>query len=208
MFRLVSLTFEGERRWSADVHPHEAPATMTAPLVVLALLSVVGGFVGIPASLSGGNAIEQWLEPVFERANDRLTLPPHSVEPIEYVLMALSVAIALGGIMLARSWYLKRRDIPERIEAQKPVWYTVLLNKYYVDEIYEAAIVTPTVKGSEALLWKIIDVRIIDWLVNAVAKAFAAVSKVGRLVQTGVAQNYVFIFLLGVVAVLGWLIAK
>jgi len=208
MFRLVSLTFDGERRWRADAHPHEASATMTVPLIILAMLSVIGGFVGIPASLGGGNSIEHWLEPVFERANDKLTLLPHSVEPAEYILMGLSVAIALGGIMLARSWYLRRKEIPERIEAQKPAWYMVLLNKYYVDEIYDAAIVTPTIKGSEVLLWKIIDVRVIDWLVNAVAKALAAVSRAARLVQTGVAQNYVFVFLLGVVAVLGWLIAK
>jgi NADH-quinone oxidoreductase subunit L len=208
MFRLLTLTFEGEKRWGAESHPHEAPATMTVPLIVLAVLSAVGGFVGIPASLGGHDPIGQWLDPVFERANEKLSMMGHGIEPIEYILMAISVLVAVAGILIARSWYLRKHDVPRHLIERNPGAYNLLLNKYYVDEIYDAAVVTPTVKGSERLLWNIIDVGIIDWCVNGLAKAFGALSKTARLVQTGFAQNYVFVFLIGVVAILGWLIAK
>ena len=208
MFRLVSLTFEGEKRWNAGVHPHEAPSTMTIVLIMLAVLSVIGGFVGIPASLGGGNAIEHWLEPVFERAHDKLELPGHYADPIEYVLMVLSVAAAVVGIFIARMWYLRNKEIPKKLVRRFSLTYRILLNKYYVDEIYDATVVTPTVKGSERLLWNVIDDGMIDWFVNALAKTVGGTSKVMRLVQTGITQSYVFVFLLGVVAIIGWLIMQ
>jgi NADH-quinone oxidoreductase subunit L len=208
IFRLVTLTFEGKGRWGSDQHPHESPPTMTVPLVILAILSVVGGFVGLPASLGGGNALEHWLDPVFARAKETLVTIPHEVEPMEYLLMALSVFVAAAGIFAARRLFLNRRDISQRIEARQPRWYGVLFNKYYVDELYDAVVVTPIVKGSEKLLWNIIDVGIIDWLVNGTARALAAVSRAGRMIQTGVTQGYAFVFLLGVVAILGWLLLQ
>ena len=208
IFRLFSLTFEGEKRWEAGKHPHEAPRTMTIPLIALAVLSIVGGFVGVPASLGGGNAVEQWLAPVFEQAEEKMLLPGHTVEPVEYILMVLSVVVALGGIVLARTWYLRKKDVPERLSVKAAGLYKLLLNKYFVDEIYDAAVVTPVIKGSERFLWKIVDVGMIDWTVNAIAKFFGMLSRTVRVVQTGVAQSYVFVFVLGVVAILGWLIAK
>jgi NADH-quinone oxidoreductase subunit L len=208
MFRLVSLTFDDGKRWDAGKHPHEALATMTVPLVILAILSAAGGVFGIPASLGGGNAIEHWLEPVFARATETRGLVPHDVDPVEYVLMVLSVAIAVGGIFLAREWYLRKTEMPKRAIAAAPAVYWLLWNKYYVDEVYDAVVVTPTVKGSEKLLWRTVDVGIIDWLVNAVAKSLGALSSAVRVVQSGIAQNYVFIFVIGVVALLGWLISR
>jgi len=207
MSRLTVLTFDGEKRWGSDKHPHESPKTMTVPLIILALLSVVGGFVGVPASLGGGNAIDHWLEPVFERANLVMALPGHGMETIEYVLMALSVGVGVGGILLARLWYLKKQEVPQQLSTKVPGLYKLLWNKYYVDEAYDAAVVTPIQKSSETLLWRIVDVGMIDGLVNGLAKFFGGVSKVIRMGQTGVAQNYVFVFLLGVVVILGWLIA-
>jgi NADH-quinone oxidoreductase subunit L len=208
MFRLYHLTFSGEKRWDAGKHPHEAPWTMTVPLMILALLSVIGGFAGVPASLGGGNGIEHWLDPIFERANLKLALDVHEDHMMEYVLMAVSVAVALGGILLATRWYRRRSEAPTRLAERFAKVYTLLLNKYYVDEIYDAVVVTPTVKGSEKLLWKVVDVGIIDWLVNASARLVGGVSRTLRVVQTGIVQNYVVIFLAGVVAVVGWLIAK
>jgi len=207
MFRLVSLTFEGEARWGPEMHPHEAPRTMTVPLILLALLSVVGGVVGIPASLGGGNAIEHWLEPVFAPAEEKLAHSAHTVHPTEYLLMALSVVVALGGVYVARQFYLKRKDLPERLSQKAARAYRMLLNKYYVDEIYDATVIQPVVKGSERLLWKGIDVGVIDWLVNATGRFFGWASTAMRLVQTGVTETYIFIFLLGVVAAIAWLIA-
>jgi len=208
MFRLLSLTFDGEKRWDPGKHPHEAPATMTIPLIILAVLSAIGGFVGIPASLGGGNAIEHWLDPVFEKANEKMLLAGHDVEAIEYVLMALSVGVAIAGIFLARKWYLQRSEIPDRLSARFAGLYKLLLNKYYVDEAYDAVVITPAAKGSEKLLWRGIDVGVIDWFVNALAAAFGFVSKTMRVVQTGVAQSYALVFLAGVIAIVGWLITR
>ncbi|MEW6511465.1 MAG: NADH-quinone oxidoreductase subunit L [Bacteroidota bacterium] len=208
MVRLLTLTFDGERRWGEGKHPHEAPATMTVPLVILALLSLVGGFIGLPPSLGGGNAIEHWLEPVFERANIVMGEPGHGSVASEYVLMLLSVAAAVGGIFLARRWYLKQRNVPESLSERFSAAYRVLLNKYYVDELYEATVVNPVVKGSEKLLWKIIDVNIIDGVVNGTARVIDAIGGAFRRMQTGVAHNYMLVFIAGVVAIVGWLIAR
>jgi NADH-quinone oxidoreductase subunit L len=208
MFRLVSLTFEGEGRYGHEVHPHEAPKTMTIPLVILALFSVVGGFVGIPESLLGGNAIEQWLEPVFAPANDQLSFFPHAADVTEYLLMALSVGIAAAGIYLGRMVYLRRAELAEHWKMRFPKIYAMLFNKYYVDEAYDAAIVTPTVKVSETILWKGVDVAVIDGLVNGSAKLIASVAQGIRRVQTGIAQHYATIFVGGILVILIWLIFK
>jgi NADH-quinone oxidoreductase subunit L len=208
MFRLVALTFQGESRWDKGVHPHEAPATMTVPLVVLALLSAIGGFAGIPRSLGGGNAFEQWLEPVFALANDRLAPAPPQGEVLEYVLMGLSVGAALAGVYIARLWYLKNPGIPARLVRRLPGPYRILLNKYFVDEFYEGAFVGPVRKGSEILLWKGIDVNVIDRIVNGVAQLTGAAGRGLRRIQTGVVHSYVLVFLAGVVLIVGWLLAK
>jgi NADH-quinone oxidoreductase subunit L len=207
MFRLYTLTFEGDKRWGEGKHPHESPATMTIPLIVLAVLSVVGGVAGIPHSLGGGNAIEQWLEPVFEPAHAKLSVGGHGDLATEYLLMVLSVGIALAGILLARFWYLRKKEIPAEVARRVPGVYALLLNKYYVDEAYDRAVVTPMMKGSEKLLWKIIDVRMIDWSVNAIASLVGAISSIGRRVQTGITHSYVLAFLVGVIAILGWMLA-
>ena len=208
MFRLVSLTFEGTERWGHDKHPHEAPKAMTIPLIILAVLSVVGGLVGIPLSLGGNNAIEQWLDPIFEHANVRLLLVPQSDSSIEYLLMALSVAIAVAGIWFARNIYLKRPEIAEKVSSSFRGIYKLLWNKYYVDEVYDATIVTPTVKVSEKLLWKGIDVGIIDGIVNGSATVTSWVSSKLRKIQTGFAQNYALAIVVGVIVILGILFGR
>jgi NADH-quinone oxidoreductase subunit L len=177
------------------------------PLIVLAFLSIVGGFVGIPASLGGGNAIEQWLDPVFERAQGVLSQSSHPSEVTEYLLMILSVGVAVAGIYLARTWYLRRKEVPEKLSERLAGGYRLLLNKYYVDEAYDTVIVKPLQAGSDKLLWKGVDIGIIDWCINTGAKLIGLLSRTVRVVQTGLAQSYVFVFVLGVVAILGWMLA-
>jgi NADH-quinone oxidoreductase subunit L len=207
MSRLTTLTFDGEERFDHHhLHPHESPNTMTIPLMILALLSVIGGFVGVPAALGGSNHIEHFLDPIFESANVKLLLVPHDVEPIEYVLMAASVGIAVAGILLARKWYLKTKDVPERLATKNAAVYNLLYNKYNVDELYDAIVVNPLQRISESFMWKIFDVKVIDGLVNGVPRLFGIFSDLARKLQTGVAQSYVFVFLIGVVAIVGWLI--
>jgi NADH-quinone oxidoreductase subunit L len=181
---------------------------MTIPLVVLAVLSVAGGLVGIPMSLGGSNAIEQWLEPVFTRANAQLLLAREGVLPVEYLLIALSVAIAVAGIYGARMIYLRKPVIAEKASIALPHLYHLFWNKYYVDELYDAAIVRPTVRISESVLWKGFDVRVIDGTVNGTAKLVAWASSHLRKIQGGVAQGYALAFVVGIIVVLGLLIFK
>jgi len=209
MFRLVSLTFEGEERFDHQhVHPHEAPGTMTIPLIVLAGLSIVGGWIGIPESLLGGNAFEHWLDPVFESANEKLRMTPHEADAVEYVLMTLSVLVAAGAIWGARVLYLKRNEIVANLYRRFAGIHRILFNKYYVDEVYDAAIITPTVRLSESLLWKGIDVRVIDGIVNGSAKIIDVASQWVRKIQTGVAQVYAIVFVGGIFVILMWLLFK
>ncbi len=205
MFRLVVLTFEGEGRWEADKHPHESPKVVTVPLIILAVLSVIGGFAGIPAILGGNNAIERWLEPVFSPATAHLTLLHEAGRSMEYLLMLLSVAAGVAGILLARSYFSRKEHI---VAKSTRLWYKLLWNKYYVDEMYDYAVVEPTVRGSEKLLWKGIDVNIIDGLVNGTARLIDLISGQLRKIQMGIVQGYVFAFVLGVIVVLGILILR
>jgi NADH-quinone oxidoreductase subunit L len=208
MFRLVSLTFEGEGRFTQDTHPHEAPKSMTVPLMILAGLSAIGGIVGIPRSLLGGNSIEHWLEPIFASANSKLMISEQRIVWSEYVLMTLSVAIAIAGIYAARMIYLKRIEVASALVERYNKIYKLLLNKYYVDEAYDAVIVNPIVNASDKMLWKGFDVRIVDGLVNGSASLVAITAQWARKIQSGVAQNYAIIFIGGIVFILTWLLVK
>ena len=208
MFRLVILTFEGERRFGHNVHPHEAPKTMTIPLIILAFLSLVGGFIGIPKSLFGNNAIEHWLAPVFEPAYTKLLVSEEGIHTSEYVLMAVSLGIAVAGIYFAWQFYLKRTGLLEKMSTRYERVGRVLFNKYYVDEVYDAAVVNPTVKVSEKLLWKGVDVAVIDGALNGLALLVTNVAMAARKVQTGVAQMYAVVFVGGIVCIVGWLLLR
>jgi NADH-quinone oxidoreductase subunit L len=208
MFRLVFLTFAGTERWSDGKHPHEAPAVMTVPLMILAFLSIVGGLVGVPASLGGTNAIEGWLEPVFERANTQLLLSHEGPVSTEYLLMALSVLVAIAGIAAARAVYLRTPGLADRISSRFGGLYKLLWNKYYIDEIYNGAVVTPTVKVSEKLLWKGFDIGLIDGAVNGLAAVTAFAATWLRRIQVGVAQGYAMAFVLGIIVILGILLSR
>ncbi|MBI5021090.1 MAG: NADH-quinone oxidoreductase subunit L [Ignavibacteriales bacterium] len=205
MFRLVTLTFEGKERYGHDKHPHESPRVMTVPLIILAFLSIVGGFVGIPHALGGGNAIEQWLEPIFEPATSKLLHGHEANLFVEYLLMALSVLAGIVGILLARRWYLSKPEVVENLTIAMKKFYNLLWNKYFIDEIYEYTIVKPIKVGSEKLLWKGFDVNIIDGMVNGSAKLIGFISGGLRKIQSGVVQNYAFAFIIGIVVIL-WII--
>lgn len=208
MFRLTILTFEGSSRWEKDKHPHEAPKVMTIPLVILAVLSVVGGFIGIPAALGGSNAIEHFLDPIFARSNSILALGHHEIVATEYILMLLSVVIAVAGILFARHIYLKRKEIAENISEKYSGIHNLLWNKYFVDEIYDATILSPTVKASEKLLWKVFDVGIIDGAVNGTAKLINIISGYTRRMQAGLTQSYAAYFVAGIIIILAILIIR
>ena len=208
MFRLYYLTFEGKERFGRDLHPHESPKVMTIPLMVLAFLAAVGGFIGIPALFSGesGNLFEGWLAPVFENAERKLAYYGTHSAGSEVTLMLISVILAVGGIWIARNIYIKNPSIAESISKRFKGLYNLLWNKYFVDEIYDAAVVNPVVRGSESVLWKITDNKIIDGLVNGTAALIGFISARIRKIQTGVAQIYAVVMMLGIVIALFWII--
>jgi len=207
MFRLVALTFEGSPRHDpAEVRPHESPRIMTVPLIVLAVLSAIGGFLGVPRSLGGGHLLEQWLEPIFMDATEIMLLPIPEVHAAEYVAIVVSVALVAVGIYGAWMLYLRRRELIPRLVSQYKRLYTLLWNKYYVDEIYDASIIVPTLRGSEKLLWRGLDVFVIDGVVNGTAKLMSVVSHLSRRVQVGVTQSYAVVFVVGIVVILAWLV--
>jgi NADH-quinone oxidoreductase subunit L len=212
MFRLVSLVFWGSPRYKehgeGSIHPHEAPTTMSVPLIILAVLSIAGGWIGIPKALGGGLAIKQFLSPVFERAETIMRIQPHDVHSIDYVLILVSIAVAVVGIYLARTWYIRKPEIPGELSRKFSGPYKVLSNKYYVDELYDAAIVNPLIKGSRSFLWKIVDVGIIDGFVNGLARLTLFVSQYARLIQGGVVQGYAIVFVFGIVFIIVWLLFR
>ncbi|MGA2405095.1 MAG: NADH-quinone oxidoreductase subunit L [Syntrophobacteraceae bacterium] len=213
MFRLIFMTFFNECRASEEVkkHIHEAPKSMTVPLLILAVLSIFGGYIGVPESLGGGNLVEHFLDPVIGLGHDKLlqaaggpalihqvseAVGRHSFE-LEYSLMLLTTVIVLGGILLAYTMYMKRRSLPETLSAANPSFYRLLLNKWYVDELYEKTVLNP-LHSISLFFWKGIDVVVIDGLVNGTAAFFMKCGVLLKSSQTGYVQRYAVSFLVGV----------
>jgi len=207
MWRLTSLTFLGEERFDHHhVHPHESPAIMTVPLIVLAVLSAFGGLLGVPHVIGHAlhipNLLEGWLEPIFAASNEML--PKHSGDhtTLEIGLMVASSLLAVVGIMFARSIYSQGLTKASAMAEKMSGAYKLLLNKYYVDEIYHMVVAGPILAASRDFLWKIIDVVVIDGVVNGSAKSMGAAAGVLRRMQTGVAQNYALVMMIGIVIML------
>ena len=207
MFRAVFLTFYGKERFDTHHHkPHEVDWKMWLPLVVLAALSVVGGFLGMPSVFGAGNAFEQWLEPVVSRG-EQVSLMAGAGEGVglEWALMAVSVAIAICGILLAMRFYKQRQTLAHQ-EAGLGTAYRVMHGKFYVDEIYDKAIVQPIYTVSNSFLYRIVDVKVIDGFVNGLAHITDISSSVIRRIQTGVVQNYAVLIVVGLFVVVGYLV--
>ena len=203
MFRIVFLTFYGERREASTQHPvhlHDAPRPMAWALVALAIGSVLAGYVGVPAILGGGDRLAHFLEPSFhiEMAHEG------GAGSTELALMILSSAIAIAGIGIASYFFLRNTRAAQAMADRFAGVYRVLSNKYYVDEIYDAAIVQPIRIVSEQGLWKIVDARVIDGLVNGAGRLVEVSSATLRRVQTGSVRAYAASLFFGVVAILGY----
>ncbi len=207
MFRAVFLTFYGKPRFDAEHHPpHEVDWKMWLPLVVLAGLAVVGGFLGMPKVFGAGNAFETWLDPVLAKG-EQLSLVAGASEGagLEIALMVVSVVIALCGILLAMRFY-KTRNTLARDEASLGAGYQLMHNKFYVDEIYDKAIIQPIFKTSESFLWKIVDVKVIDGIINGLAHIAEIGSGSIRRIQTGIVQNYAVMIVVGLFVLVGYLV--
>jgi len=213
MFRLVYLTFHGQERMDehTKAHLHEAPKSMTVPLVVLAVLAVIGGWVGIPHVLGFTNHFERWMEPVMSQgarsAESHALAAAGGHAGAEIGLMVASVALVLIAIFLARMFYNKRPELATDFREKLSGIHRVLLNKYYVDEIYGAILVRPVVYLS-LFLWKIVDVVFIDGLINGLATAYSDVSQYFRGVQTGRVRSYATLFVIGVVVLVAYVVLR
>jgi NADH-quinone oxidoreductase subunit L len=202
MFRLLILTFYGAPRYTEHEvhHVHESPPSMLIPLVVLAIFSMLAGFVGVPAVLGGGNQIEHFLTPAAHETESESL----ATGGTEMLLMAASTGAALSGLMLAYLFYVARPELPARLTAKAHAMYSIMLHKYYVDELYDAVIVWPVVRTSREFLWKFVDTIIIDGTVNSVGNFVRGLAKGLRHMQTGYVRTYAAWILLGGVAVVAW----
>lgn len=209
MFRLIYLTFYGEERITAEKkkHLHESPKSMTIPLMILAVLSIVGGYIGIPHIFGVVNQFEHWLEPVIAKApapaSHALAAGGGDVG-MEWTLMIISVAFVLLSIFLAYLFYNKKKELSTSFAEKLSGIKSLLLNKYYVDEIYGAVIIRPVVYLS-LFLWKVFDVVIIDGFLNGMASSYQDFSEFIRAGQTGRVRTYATVFVFGVVAILAFI---
>lgn len=194
MFRLVFRVFFGEERFARDVHPHESGAWMAVPLVILAVASVFVGFVGFPPE---DGAIHHFLLKTFDHAYIH-----HPSSATLWTFAILSTVVAVGGIVVAYLTYMRKTISATEMAAKFNGVYNYLLNKWYVDEFFMAAVVNPF-KDIAMFLWKVVDVRIIDGTVNGVGYGLAASSQRLRRLQTGLVGNYALQIAIGMVVVLG-----
>jgi NADH-quinone oxidoreductase subunit L len=201
-FRLIYLTFFGASRMDHEVehHVHESPKVMTVPLMILSFFSITIGFIGIPGALvSHANLFSEFLAPVFPAAH-------HGGEEsrmLEVGLMIFSVMVALIGIRIAYTLYVKKPAIPDQIAEKFRGLYNLLLNKYKVDEIYNYIFVDGLVHKLAKFLHTVGDVKIIDGFINGTAAAIGRASERGRKLQAGFVQEYAFTMGLGLVVLMG-----
>ena len=211
MFRVVFLAFYGEPATQvAPAHPeeeeqphrhlHDAPPAMAFALICLAVGSVIAGYAGLPAVLGGSDWFGRFLEPSFhvDAAHEA------AAGGTEMSLMILSSGVAVAGIGIAMYFFLRRKTAAATMAARFAGLYRVLVNKYYVDEIYDTAIVQPIRIVSTEGLWKIVDARLIDGSVNGVGRIVSGGSGILRRAQTGSVRAYAASLFLGVVAILGY----
>ena len=232
MFRLWFMTFFGEYRGeiaqphgnepplavahshdahaSAHVHGHvhESPKVMLVPLLILAILSVVGGWIGWPGSLGGNNRFDKFLGPVFRATAPNVNaehvatgetvspeqqtegIEPHASRETELVFTGISVLAALLGLLLADLLYRRRPELPQKIATSFGGFYDAVVEKYYVDELYATLFVKPLVDGSTRILWRGIDQNLIDGAVNESAGGARHISDNVRHMQSGNLRSY------------------
>jgi NADH-quinone oxidoreductase subunit L len=214
MFRQWFLTFFGDYRGEehADVHGghgehgqggvHESPAVMLVPLVILAILSVCGGWIG-------SERFDKFLSPVFHgTAAVQVETPATHTEhePSEGLLASVSIAAAALGLFLAWLLYMKQPELPQKIATAIGGFYETVSHKYYIDEIYAALIVKPLIDGSTRILWQTVDQGVIDTTLNDSADGARDVSDTLRHMQSGNIRSYAGWIAAGAAGVIGFMI--
>jgi len=205
MTRLMLYTFHGPTRAGEQErqHLHEAPWVMTGPLVVLGLLSLIGGLLDLPELMGGGAFLQHWLEPVTGLA-DRMRPAVELSPAVEWAVLSSAVGVGALGIFGAVRLLKPEALLPARLAPPETGLGRLLWKKWYVDELYDTIIVRPIQWLAREVLWKTIDARIVDGLiVNGSATASRALGWLGSRLQTGEVGFYVVLFVVGVLLVVG-----
>ncbi|HVN91749.1 MAG TPA: NADH-quinone oxidoreductase subunit L [Candidatus Binataceae bacterium] len=203
MFRLLFLTFYGESRLSPENehHCHESPAVMTIPLMILAVFSVIAGWLGLPEGIGWGDAFARFLEPI-------VGTPHFAGDAPAAMLSGLATIVALAGIALAYVFYLRLPGLPMLLSFKLQAFYTTLSKKYYVDEVYNELISRPLFWISTYVLHRGVDVGVIDGIVNGSGLAVETSGEGLRHSETGNVQHYAFVYLLGAVAIVAYYVYR
>jgi NADH-quinone oxidoreductase subunit L len=209
MFRLIFMTFHGTSRLDPEKehHVHESPPAMAAPLVVLAAFSIIGGWVGLPEWLLGGDAFKRFLSPIFTHTGP-LGVPEVMIDvhrfSVSMTLSVIALAAGLIGIFMAWMLYIQHPELPGRISDRVRGLRELLWRKYYIDEIYDALISRPLFWTSTHILSDGIDRGVIDGIVNGSGTAVEGGGEATRKIESGNVQHYAFVYLIGAVAVAGY----
>jgi len=198
MFRLIFMTFFGESRVEADKehHIHESPAVMTIPLILLAILATVGGWVDLPDGILWGNAFVRFLAPAVG------TFKPILEEGA--ISRSLPLAAPIIGIILAYILYIRLPGIPFLLAWRLKPAYDLLLNKYYIDEVYNLIVTRPLFWISDNVLNRAIDGFVIDGAAEGAGLAVETGGQVARRTETGNVQHYALVYLLGALGIVGY----
>jgi len=225
MFRALFMTFFGQSRVDEHVahHIHESPKIMTVPLMVLAVLSIIGGYIGVPHVLGGANHIHEFLAPVLgggaepAKAHAGISILTQAwasggegaghQAALELLMMVISVVIALIGIGIAYLFYVKNPALPKLLAERWKGLYKLIFNKYYVDELYEILFIK-SLKGLGTGLWKGFDDFVIDGTINGIAYLIGWLSGVMRRMQTGLVQNYAFSMVIGGIVLVAYYVVR
>lgn len=197
MFRMLFLTFFGNYRGThhTEEHIHESPRSMTIPLIILAVLSAIGGFIGIPEVLGGSHWLSGWLSPVIAH---HAAAPDHQTE---YILMAVSVIGVIVAILFANRKYNTQGVVPVSDEGERSGMEKLSYQKFYIDELYDLIVRRP-LDGLSTLFYKVIDTKVVDGIVNALGAGTKEASKGLRLLQTGNVGFYILMMVVGIVSLL------
>ncbi|MEZ5172613.1 MAG: NADH-quinone oxidoreductase subunit L [Bacteroidia bacterium] len=205
MFRLYFLTFHGQFRGSEEQkhHLHESPASITVPLVILAVFSAIAGFINVPEVLGGGHWLENFFEPLLAGSVAVQELMPYDAvsHAMEIILMAVSVGLVLIVIFYAWFRYQRNGHLPSAEGEELPAAERILARKYYIDELYDALISNPVIKGASGI-YRFIEVNFIDRIVNGVGQIVVLGSRTARFLQTGNVGFYIFAMVLGIILIL------
>jgi NADH-quinone oxidoreductase subunit L len=208
MFRMMYLTFWGKFRGTHEQehHVHESPANMTIPLIILAILSAIAGMIGVPAVLGGHHELGAYLAPVFEQSTK--LLGEHELSHnTEWILMGTSVLIALLALGYAYSKYVSSNHVPVSDEEERPALANLSYHKFYIDELYDKVIRKP-LDAISVFFYKVVEQLGIDGFVNGLGRGTLDTSKGLRLLQTGNVGFYIFMMVVGIIAILVYSLIK